>query len=65
MTALLGYKYSIELMYTNSCKKHCYPILASFMIDYKKQVLITGIKTNIQCYICHILPKIRALITRL
>ena len=27
------------------------------MVDYKEQVFITGIKANMPCSICHILPK--------
>ena len=45
---LLEYlKDGIELMYVNGYKKHCYLILTSLMMDYKEQILITGIKTNI------------------
>ena len=37
----------MELVYINGYKKYCYPILADLIIDYKEQVLITGIKANI------------------
>lgn len=41
------YKDNIELIYANNYKKYCYLILVGFMTDYKEQVLIIGIKTNI------------------
>ena len=50
-------KKGIELVYTNNYKRRCYLVLAGFMVDYEEQVLITGIKTNMQYLICHILPK--------
>lgn len=50
-------KDNIELIYTNSYKRYCYHILTNFMIDYKKQVFITGIKLNIQWLIYYSLPK--------
>lgn len=52
-------------MYTKGYKKRYHPIFASFMIDHKKQVLIIGIKTNIQYLICHILPKKQELLFQL
>ena len=37
MTALLEYtKDDIELIYANGYKHYCYPVLASFMGDYKE-----------------------------
>ena len=61
--ALLEYlKDDIELVYADSYKRHCYPILASFMVDYKKQVFIIGIKVNMQCLICHISLKEKELL---
>ena len=45
--------------------KRCYyPILTSVIVDYKEQVLITGIKTNMQCSICHISPQEREKLTK-
>lgn len=35
-------------MCINTYKKHCYSILESPIIDYKKQVFIIDIKGNIQ-----------------
>ncbi len=52
-------------MYADGFKKRCYPILASLMVDYEKQVLITGIKANMQYSICHIPLKERELVTQL
>lgn len=55
ISALLKYiKDSIELVYVDGYKKCCYPILASFIIDYKKPGLIIDIKTNKQYSICYI-----------
>ena len=45
------------MIYTDSLKRHCYPILAGVIVDYKEQVLITGIKTNMQCFVCYVSPK--------
>lgn len=44
---LLKHKNDIKLVYINGYKKHYYFVLASVMVDCKKQILITGIKTNI------------------
>ena len=38
-------------------KRRYYPILAGVMVDYKEQVLITGIKRNVQCSVCHVSPQ--------
>ena len=58
MIALLEYlKNGIELVYIDGYKRRCYPVLASFIVDYEEQVLITSIKANIQCLICHVPPK--------
>ena len=65
MIVLLKYKNGIKLMYINNYKKRCYLILAGHIVDYKKQVLITGIKKNIQYLICYILPTKKELIIRL
>ena len=54
---LLEYKNGIKLVYANGYKRRCYPILADFIVDYKEQVLITGIKANMQYSICHIPSK--------
>lgn len=34
------------------------------MVDYKEQVLIIGIKSNIQCPICYVLSKKRKKVTK-
>lgn len=60
---LLEHKNGIELIYVDDYKRCCYPILVGFMVDYKKQVLIIGIKANMQYSICLILSKKRELIT--
>ena len=65
IAALLEHKDGIELVYVDSYKRRCYPVLAGFMVDYKEQVFITGIKANMQCSICHVSPKEKELVTRL
>ena len=54
---LVTYKKGIKIWCTNRFKKCYYFVLASLMIDYKEQVLIIGMKANIQYFIYHILPK--------
>ena len=65
IVALLEHKDSFKLVCVDSYKKCCYPILVDLILDYKEQVCITGIKENMQCLICHILPKKREFINRL
>lgn len=38
----------------DSLKSYYYPILMGLLIDYKKTVLITGIKANVQYSVCHV-----------
>lgn len=47
-------KDGIKLEYIDGYKKRCYRILAGLKVDYKEQVLIAGIKPNMQCSICYI-----------
>ena len=65
IAALLKYKDGIKLICADGYKRCCYPILVGLMVDYEEQGLITGIKANMQCSICHIPPKRRELVTRL
>ena len=58
------YKKSIEIRCANGFKQRCYPVLAGLMVDYKRQVFITDVKTNMQGSICHILPKKRERVTK-
>ena len=51
------YKEGIKIRYANSFKQRCYPIFSSLMVGYKEQILITDIKANMQCFICHLLLK--------
>ena len=46
VVALFEHKNRIELVSANSYNRRCYPVLAGLIVDYKKQVLITGIKAN-------------------
>lgn len=55
-------KDSIELIFADGYNKCCYPVLTDFMIDYKEQVFITGIKVNMECLTYYILPKERELV---
>ena len=57
--ALLEHQDGIEFVCADGYKRHCYPVHAGFMEDYKEQVFITGIKANIQCSICHVPQKKR------
>ena len=34
-----------------------YLIFVSIKVDYKEQVLITKIKANVQCSVCHVFPQ--------
>ena len=43
---LLEHKDCIELICEDSYKRYWYFVLAGIMMDYKKQVFIIGIKTN-------------------
>ena len=38
----------------NGFKFHCYLIFMDVIIVYKEQVFSTGIKANLQCFICHV-----------
>ena len=64
ITLFETYKEGIEIRCADGFKRHCYSILASLMVDYKEQVLITGIKANMQCSICHVPPKERECVTK-
>ena len=63
--ALLEHKDGIELVCADSYKRRCYLVLTGVMENYKEQVLITGIKANIQYLICYIPPKKEELVTLL
>ena len=58
------YKEGIEIQCVDSFKQRCYPVFAGLIVDYKEQVLITGIKANMQCSICHVIPKKRECVTK-
>ena len=58
------YKEGIEIRCADGFKRRCYLVLAGLMVDYKEQVLITGVKANMQCSICHVLPKERERVTK-
>lgn len=52
----------IELVYVNVYKEVCYFILTNLIVDYKKQVFITGINISMQYLICYIWPKEKKLV---
>ena len=58
------YKEHIKIRCTNSFERHCYPIFLALMVNYKEEVLITGIKANMQCLIFYVLPKKREIVTK-
>ena len=39
--------------------RQCHPIVASMSVDYEEQVVITGIKSGMQCLMCQVPPKER------
>ena len=47
MLIILYRKEGIELMCIKNYKKHYNFVLVGLIVDYKEQVLITGIKANI------------------
>lgn len=60
LTVLALIKYydeGIEILCADNFKQRCYPILARVMVDYEEQVLITKIKSNIQCFKYQVLSK--------
>lgn len=59
------YNEGIEMICVDGLKYHYDPILIGITIDYKEQVLITVIKTNIQCSVCHIFPDKRENLTKI
>lgn len=62
--ALLKYtKDGTKFMYANGYKYCSYPVLTSFLVYYKEQVLVTSFKTNMKCSICHVSPKDKKSVT--
>ncbi len=39
--------------------RRCHPIIAGMSVDYKEQVVITGIKSGMQCSMCQVPPEER------
>ena len=64
MALLETYKGGIEIRYANGFKQRCYLVLAGLMVDYEDRVLITEVKANMQCFICHVPPKERERVTK-
>ncbi len=48
------FRNDISVLYANNKIKQCYSIIVEFMMNYEKQVLITDIKMNQQCFICQV-----------
>lgn len=59
------YDAGIEMICIDSLKHRYYLILAGGIVDYKEQVLITGIKANMQYFICYISPQEQENLTKL
>ncbi len=45
---------NISVLCANNKIRQCYSIIIKFMMNYEKQVLITYIKMNQQCFICQV-----------
>ena len=65
VATLLEDKDDIELVCVDGYKRRCYLLLAGLIMNYVEQVFITGIKANMECFICHVLLKKKELVTRL
>lgn len=50
-------KTEIIMQSADSQYYQCFPIIASFICNYKKQVVITDIKNSMQCIICQVSSK--------
>ncbi len=48
------FRNDISVLCINNKIRQCYSIIIKFMMNYKKQVLITDIKMNQQCSICQV-----------
>ena len=49
----------ILMIYADGNVWQCHPIIGGISVDNKKQVVITGIKSGMQCSICHVPPEKR------
>ena len=47
------------MMYTNRRVQQCHHIISDMNVDYKEQVVITSIKSGMQCFICQVSSKKR------
>lgn len=57
MVIIKIYKKDINIWYTNNFKQYYYFVVASLMVNYKKQVFITNINVNMQYFLYNILQK--------
>ena len=48
------YNECIEILCANDFKRRCYLVLVGLIVDYEEQVLITGVKANMQCSIYYV-----------
>ena len=44
----------VDLLCTNDYIQQCHSVIADFIIDYEKQIMIAEIKNDQQCSICRI-----------
>ena len=58
------FKENIKMLCANNLKYCYFLIFEGVIVGYKKQILITWIKTNIQYSICHISLKKRDNLTK-
>jgi hypothetical protein len=57
LTSLVIKKFTLseaDLLCTDNYIQQCHSVIADFMIDYEKQIMIAEIKNNQQCSICRI-----------
>ena len=44
----------VDLLCTNDYIQQCHSVIADFIIDYEKQIMIAEIKNDQQCSICRV-----------
>ncbi len=47
---------SLLMMCADGNMRQCHPIIAGMSVDYKEQMVITGIKSGMQCSMCQVPP---------
>ena len=63
MTGLIPFeKEGIVIPCADGFERRCFPVLAGCLMDYEEQVILTGVKSNRHCTICHVHPKNREIL---